>query len=146
MTTHNVSVRPAGPDDASALAALAAQLGYPSTADDLVRRLAVIDARPHHAVYVAEFNGVVAGWVHVLMDLHLESGEFAEIAGLVVDEKTRGTGVGLRLLAAAETWARERNADVVRVRSNVIRGGAHAFYVHAGYSLRKEQKVFEKRF
>lgn len=141
-----ISVRPARAEDADALAVLSTQLGYPSTREDLLRRLSVIEGRPHHAVFAAEVDGVIAGWAHVLIDIHLESGEFAEVAGLVVDERLRGKGVGSRLLDAAEAWARERGAVTVRIRSNVIRADAHRFYRNALYSVRKEQKVFEKRF
>lgn len=146
MNAPRIAIRPARSADAAALAALAGQLGYPSTEADILRRLVMIEDRPQHAVFVAEADGAVAGWVHVLLDLHLESGEFAEIAGLVVDEHRRGAGVGQRLLVSAEAWARDQGAGTVRVRSNVVRTEAHGFYAKAGYAVRKRQTVFEKRF
>jgi GNAT superfamily N-acetyltransferase len=68
----------------------------------------------------------------------------AEIAGLVVDETARGGGIGRRLLEAAEQWARSHGCRAIRVRSNVVREGAHAFYVREGFREIKTQKVFEK--
>lgn len=145
MTPADILLRPARADDAAALAALATELGYSSTPEEMTARLALVAERPLHAVIVAEADGRVAGWLHVAAEFHLESGEFGEIAGLVVDGRLRGRGVGKLLLAAGEAWARERGLRQLRVRSNVIRSGAHAFYESAAYALRKQQKVFEKR-
>jgi hypothetical protein len=51
-------------DDAAALAALAEQLGYPTTPAQVAQRLAELDASAEHAVWVAEgAGGRVAGWV-----------------------------------------------------------------------------------
>lgn len=139
-----VTLRAARAEDAAVIARLAAQLGYPASADDISGRLVRISSRARHRVLVAQARDAVIGWVHVLSDEHLESGEFAEIAGLVVDDASRGTGVGRMLLGAAEAWARGGGFASIRVRSNVIRAEAHAFYEREGFALRKTQKVFEK--
>lgn len=76
--------------------------------------------------------------------VQLEDGAFAELAGLVVDESVRGSGVGAALLAAAEDWARAQGFASMRVRSNVIRERAHRFYEREGYARIKAQAVFRK--
>jgi GNAT superfamily N-acetyltransferase len=137
-------IRPARPEDAPALAPLSTQLGYPSTAADLASRLALILPDPAQFVAVAELSGQVVGWIHVALYFTLESGAAVEIRGLVVDEEHRGRGIGRALLRRAEEWARERGARVMRLRSNVIRDGAHAFYLHLGYTIVKTQHAFRK--
>jgi GNAT superfamily N-acetyltransferase len=68
----------------------------------------------------------------------------AEIAGLVVDEPRRGRGIGTRLMAAAEEWARNRGLGALRLRSNVIRDEAHAFYRRQGFASSKTSLLFTK--
>jgi GNAT superfamily N-acetyltransferase len=70
----------------------------------------------------------------------------AEIAGLIVDESARGAGLGRDLVAAAGVWARARGCRVIRVRSNVVRERARAFYEREGFVVLKTQRVFEKTF
>lgn len=137
-------LRPACEGDAGRIAALSGQLGYPTTEEAVLERLRAIVQRPDHAVFVAEMAGLVVGWVHVHAVATLESPAHAEIGGLVVDEAHRGRGIGRALMERAEEWARDVGLRAVRLRSNVIRAEAHAFYEHIGYALMKTQKVFAK--
>jgi GNAT superfamily N-acetyltransferase len=61
-----------------------------------------------------------------------------------VDEAHRGTGIGKALLKRAETWARDQGHRVLRIRSNVVRTEAHAFYESMGYGHTKTSNVFVK--
>jgi GNAT superfamily N-acetyltransferase len=135
-------VRPAEVRDVPALATLAGELGYPTSVDEMSRRLAALVDRD--AVFVAEHDGVCVGWIQVSIVEALESGRFAEIRGLVVAEGQRSGGVGAALVRAAEEWARERACPKVRVRSNVVRERTHRFYERLGYRAVKSQKVFDK--
>lgn len=131
--------------DAAAVARLATQLGYPSTAAEIERRLRLVGDDPDHSLLVAEApDGQVVGWVHINGRLLLEAEPFAEIGGLVVDEAWRGQGAGRALVAAAERWAAERGYAEVCVRSNVVREAAHRFYEGLGYRVVKSQKTFRK--
>ena len=141
MTT----IRTARTDDAPALAALCDELGYPSTRQQVVQRLAAIEALPTHCVLVADdAHGVVVGWLHVALDAQLTADASAQILGLVVAEASRSAGVGAGLLRAAETWARSRGALKLRVRSRVERERAHGFYARAGYAHVKIQALLGK--
>lgn len=131
-------------DDAGAVAKLCAQLGYPSSAEEVARRLALLAEGRDHALFVAEASAQVVGWVHVNALRRLEAGPLAEVWGLVVDESRRGQGIGNRLLLKAEEWALERGLYLIRLRSNIIRSGAHAFYRRLGYDLVKTQYTFQK--
>jgi GNAT superfamily N-acetyltransferase len=139
-------IRLARLEDAEALAPLCGQLGYPSTAEEVLERLRRILADPLQAVYVAEIEGPrLVGWIHVFPHLTVESDPCAELGGLVVEERHRGRGVGGRLMEQAEKWARERGYRALTLRSNVLRARAHAFYERLGYASPKSQRVFSKR-
>lgn len=138
-------IREARVADAEALARLATQLGYPTTAEEAGRRVADVLRRPGHRVLVAEAGGKVVGWIHVAPSVTLESDPSAEVAGLVVDEGFRGLGIGARLIEGAEQWAADQGYGLMRVRSNVKRNRAKRFYERAGYEVTKRQRNFEKR-
>lgn len=140
----SISVRAARTGDAARLSELAGQLGYPSTPEQTVERLRGILPDPQHAVFVAEQGGEVTGWLHVFILRTLESGERAEIGGLVVDESRRSQGAGRLLLGRAEQWAKEKGCAAIGLRSNVIRERAHRFYESLGYRHSKTQKAFRK--
>ena len=127
------------------MARLATQLGYRSTAAEVRRRLGRILKQPGHAVFVAEKSGVgVVGWAHVFVHALVESDTFAEVGGLVVDERERGQGIGKGLMSRVERLARARGARNVSLRSNIIRKDAHAFYEKLGYRIIKTQFAFRK--
>ncbi len=133
------------PGDARAVAGLSTQLGYPATARQIDRRLRALADASGSALFVAEDEDEgVAGWLHVRGNHLVESDPFAEIAGLVVDAGARRRGVGQALVAAAERWARSRRYARVRVRSNVRREGARAFYLQLGYGIIKSQYTYDK--
>jgi GNAT superfamily N-acetyltransferase len=140
-----VAIRPASAADASAIAALSTQLGYPSSEDVILARMGALKARGTTAILVATSKSSVVGWVAVREDLSLETGAFAEIVGLVVDEASRGRKIGEALVAAAEAWVKARGHHRIRVRSNVLRERAHRFYERLGYAAVKRQAVFDKR-
>ena len=144
---QGIQVRPARVADAPELARLSGDLGYPAEPAEMRRRLAVIEARADHTVFVAERDrpdGRMLGWIHVGYGIQLEAGESAEILGLVVDPSGRRSGTGRKLVAAAEAWGRALGLACVVVRSNAVREESHRFYPAIGYSLAKTQRVYAK--
>ena len=141
-----MTIRSARPEDAPALAALAGELGYPARAGDIELRIVERLDDPDLAVFVAEEDGVVVAWIDVADRETLYGGRNAEIQGLVITELRRRGGIGSALVEHAEEWARRRGIGVMRVRSRSDRDGAHGFYADLGYSVTKNQTVFEKRF
>ena len=138
-------VRRARKEDAAAIAGLAGQLGYPSTKEQVERRLERVLTDSEHALFVAEMPGErIGGWLHAFSYHVVESDPRVEVAGLVVDETQRGTGVGRLLMQSAEDWAREKSYTGVGLRSNIVRHAAHAFYQSIGYKIPKTQHVFRK--
>jgi len=128
--------------DIKAVAALMAQLGYKQSENMLAKNIKAIRGNGGE-VFVAERSGKVCGCVSVSMDVRLAGGLSGEITSLVVDEAARGSGLGKGLVLIAEEWVQNR-AQSVRVRTNVVRERAHAFYKNRGYSLVKKQAVFDK--
>ena len=140
-----IKIRRAKSSDASRIAELSGQLGYPAKPAEVTRRLRSIKPASHHAVLVAESpERKVLGWLHISVSPLLEVELRAEVDGLVVDDDERSRGTGALLLHAAEQWARSRGCKYMSVRSNVIRERAHQFYLRHGYEHYKTQKAFRK--
>lgn len=146
LSALSAQIRPAAIEDGPRLAALSDQLGYPSSPEQSSARLAEVLSRGEGAVFVAESDGVVAGWieVHRRQPLLVDGGSEAEIMGLVVAAGQRRSGLGRMLMEQAEEWARTQGCGSTRVRTNVIRQDAHAFYEGLGYKKVKTQSVYKK--
>lgn len=138
-------LRPARPEDAAGIATLATELGYPSAEDEMQRRIERLLRSDAYFLSVAEQDGRMIGWVAAERRLLLESGERAEIVGLIVTADARRTGTGLALVKAAEKWAAEQGMQTISVRSNVARLESHPFYETLGYVRTKTQHAYAKR-
>jgi len=138
-----IEIKPASIDNAKSIALLSAQLGYPSSVEQTEQRLNAVISSDNDVAFIAFREEDLAGWIHVFYTIRIESDPFCEIAGLVVDENFRGKGIGKQLVAEAKKWCSGKNCNDLRVRSNVVRDDAHAFYERAGFRLKKEQRVFE---
>jgi GNAT superfamily N-acetyltransferase len=144
--SSRITIREARISDAPNLAPLATQLGYESTPEEVAERLPGIFADSEHIIFVAELKGgELAGYVDTFLFRTVASNVRAEIAGLVVEEKSRSHNIGRMLMARAEDWAREKGCSECGLRSNVIREGAHRFYENLGYRVNKTQKSFRKK-
>ena len=143
--TLTVALRQMRLEDTAAVARLTTQLGYPATEDEIRRRYDLIKDRWDARLLVGQQAGnLIVGWVHVQATYLLECDARAEIWGLVVADTARGTGVGRRLVEAAEEWALMRGLSVMAVRSNELRTEAKGFYEHLGYQVTKTQNAFRK--
>ena len=141
-----MTIREARFSDAPSLAVLSGQLGYPMQTEETEERLRVLQTSDTDAILVAESDeGDVVGWIHLSGALRLETGRYAEIAGLVVDEAWRSRGVGAALVEAGAEWAAGRGYQTFKVRSNIIRERAHAFYERLGFAHSKTQVVLVRR-
>jgi GNAT superfamily N-acetyltransferase len=138
----SVQIRPAEAGDVERIAELMAQLGYDVPAAALAGRLRRRDGR--REVLVAVSAGRIVAWAAVCTDEPFVEGFGAQLEGLVVDESSRGRGAGAQLLDAAEAWARDRGGTEMRVKSNVVRERAHAFYKRQGYRTIKSQYHLRK--
>ncbi|MGH9475021.1 MAG: GNAT family N-acetyltransferase [Terriglobales bacterium] len=140
-----MTLRRADNSDELAIAALASQLGYPSSAEQIRRRLAAMQPEEQYFFRVAENSeGRVVGWIGTCITRNAEHDPVPEISGLVVEEAARSRGVGQALVEAAEAWARGQGFAAITVRTNIIRTRAHGFYRRLGYAVVKTQHAFRK--
>jgi GNAT superfamily N-acetyltransferase len=141
-----ITVRPMRAADAAEVARLTTQLGYPATAEESERRMTRLLDDPEQALLVAQdAAGAVVGWVHVRILRLLDLEATAQVAGIVVDERWRGAGVGQALIAKAERWAVAQGCEEALLYSNAVREDAHRFYERLGYQRAKTSYRFHKR-
>lgn len=146
MIKGAVTCREMRAEDAPRVAELAGELGYPSTAEQILARKAVLDRQGMSVVYVAETApGDVVGWIIVAEICSMELDPHAEVKGLVVAEEARSGGIGAKLMEVGEAWAKARGLREMVLRSNVIRDRAHAFYKRIGYEEQKRQVKLRRR-
>lgn len=138
------SIRIAQKKDATSLADLVRQLGYSADPAETASRLGDTQALDHHAVFVAEIDEKVLGWVHVYLCPLLISPPQAQLGGLVVAEGYRGKTIGRQLMDHAEAWAREHGSLLLTVYTNVVRDDALRFYREIGYQQSKTEHVLVK--
>ncbi|MCW5580911.1 MAG: GNAT family N-acetyltransferase [Luteimonas sp.] len=137
-------IRRAIPEDGEAIARLAAQLGGGSDPARLPARLRRIMDQATQAVFVAEGDAGISGFIVAEHRIEVQASESVELTTLVVDDGARRQGLGAQLVAAAEAWAMRRGVARIVVRSNVAREAAHGFYPALGYGLLKTQHVYAK--
>ena len=129
-----VRVRPLEADDVTAIAELLRQLGYPSTAEQVERRLAILKGEGVSRVLVAELAGSVVGLAALRVGQYLEKdSRHGQLIAFVTHSRVRQRGVGRALLRAVEDLARREGCELLFLRSNKRRRDAHVFYEAAGY-------------
>ncbi len=139
-----VRLRPPLPTDAPALAALAGELGYPSSPEELLGRLAALHPTDAAVIVSTDASDVPTGWCHVEMFRTLVEPLSALIVGLVIGEGHRSEGIGAQLLEAAERWAQARGCRRLVVATRITRERAHRFYARQGYTVNKTSYFLNK--
>jgi GNAT superfamily N-acetyltransferase len=129
--------------DAEPVNILSTQLGYAVPLEQTLANIRSVLATQGHHAFVAMHENKIIGWIGVAHALQIESAPFAEIRGLIVDERYRGYGIGKLLIEKVKQWSKETGNKTLRLRTNVIRKEAHLFYQHLGFKEIKQQKVFE---
>jgi predicted N-acetyltransferase YhbS len=137
-------IREIQPQDAVAVAALALQLGYERSPDQILMWINTRDPA-NQVAFVACSAHEILGWIEVSIVSHLQSDRHTLIGGLVVKDGTRGLGIGRLLCKQAEEWTRSKQLTLIRVTSRSTRKDAHRFYLRDGYEEVKTSAIFEKR-
>ena len=130
-------------DDAAAIADLSVQWGYQSAKEKMLRCLQEIKNNTDHVMYVLLHDDHVIGWIHGIYSLRIESDPFVEIGGLVIDQGFRRQGLGKFLVDKIVEWSLLKNCHMIRVRCNIIRKEANAFYNSIGFKEIKQQRVYD---
>jgi len=137
----DLPLRPASPADLDALVRLLEVLftieaDFRPDPERQRRGLALLLADPTRAaVIVAAREGRVVGMVTAqLVVSTAEGAPSALVEDLVVEEAARGQGLGRRLLAAIEAWARARGATRLQLLADRENAPALRFYARCGWS------------
>lgn len=127
------TVRPAAGDDAPVVARLLGELGYPTEAADVPRRLDAIRREGNDVFVAVDQGGEICGLISLVhfATIHAPA-PTAYIAALVVSSSARGRGVGRALVDHAKRWAAQRGCERLSVTSAERRADAHAFYPACG--------------
>jgi ribosomal protein S18 acetylase RimI-like enzyme len=94
-----------------------------------------------HGLFVAEVDGRVAGFLHVMAHDTppipiLVPRRLAVVDNLVVRRDLRRAGIGRALMERAEQWARPQGATEIDLTVFEFNAGAIAFYRSLGYETR----------
>ena len=135
-------IRAARREDAASLARLLGELGYPSSREQVERRLERLGEADR--LFVAELEREVVGLAGLHVSAALEyDGDAAKVSAIVVDERFRRRGVGEALMDALENEARALGCVILFLTTAERREDAHAFYRRIG--LEETGRRFAKR-
>jgi len=84
-------------------------------------------------VFVAEDEGTVVGFACVGERDHFTGLRLAHVGELVVAEDSESRGVGRALMAAVESWARDRGLARILLETGAANDAARAFYARLGF-------------
>jgi GNAT superfamily N-acetyltransferase len=115
----------------SQLTGLIQQELLPAQSDLISRR---IESLPKDdRLLLAVMGEKLLGFAHLRITYSLAHDPSAEVVSIIVAKAHRRKGVGTRLVAAAETWARQDDRANLILHTDVTRTAAHAFYSALGY-------------
>ena len=146
---NEIIIRPTVREDLPSLCKIFQNdLGYPEcTMEILIRQFENLNPEREavfSAVFREDFENVVCGVIHVEKYNVLYFPTMANILGLAVAEDFRRNGIGRKLLAHAEQWAKKNDIKQMRLNSGSRRIEAHEFYRAQGYKDDKMQLRFVK--
>jgi ribosomal protein S18 acetylase RimI-like enzyme len=142
---EEVSLRRASAADAAGILALVPRLvafgppawrdpGSMTEADHDAIADAIASATEDPAVYIAERDAVLAGFVHVHSQVdYYRRRPHGHVADLVVAPAFEGQGVAQRLIAEAERWARALAFDWLTISVFDENRRAAGLYEHLGF-------------
>lgn len=113
--------------DIPSLQKLFLQLGYQTDVERLENH--INQKHPSLSILVAETEKELCGVIvmNFITPVH-ENGLWALISALVIDESSRGTGIGQKLLIASEKIALDQGCSQIELSSSERRVRAHKFY------------------
>lgn len=106
-------------------------------------------ADPNQAVYIASLpDGRRVGFMEVGIRNHAEGCETSPIAyaeAVFVDEEVRGQGLSLRLMQAAEEWAREKGFQEIASDTWLENEASIQMHLRLGYEEMERLVHFAKK-
>ena len=128
------------PEEVAAVARLMPQLSSAPPPDPAT--LSAIAASPGTSLFLARIGGEVVGML-TLVVFRIPTGVRAIVEDVVVDEASRGRGIGAALVAEALETARSAGARTVDLTSRPSRGEANRLYERCGF-VRRDTNVWRR--
>jgi len=141
----SIVIRAMAPNDIPAARMLLSQLGYELNTNEVERRYNAVRERGDHAVFVAEEDGRIIGFLHVYERPAFDKPPEVIVPAIVVDQTLRRTGIGKTIMSMAERWALERGYSSIALTSNISRSVAHSFYNRLGYKIEATSHLLRKQ-
>ncbi|MCA1219120.1 GNAT family N-acetyltransferase [Streptomyces sp. 8L] len=140
--TDDLAIRPAAPDDLTAIVAmladdtLGAQREDPSNLAPYAEAFERLAADPHQHLMVAVRADRVVGTLQlsIVPGLSRQGASRSIIEGVRVHADERGSGLGTRFITWAVEESRRQGCQLVQLTSDATRVDAHRFYERLGFT------------
>jgi len=130
-----IEIRPATPQDASAVSALLGELGYEVAPEAAALRLQRLNHTGSDPTFLAHENGQALALVALHRCRMLQYAKpVVRITALVVHDRARRRGIGRLLIDHTLRWAKQTGCELVELTSALDRAEAHAFYRDVGFT------------
>lgn len=140
----NVLIRDAIPGDCNAIADLLAELGYPTSSQEVLIRIKEMEGDPRSRLLNAIVDGICVGMASLhLLPYFPTGGRICRITALVVKSEFRGRGIGSKLVLEAERIARDEGCAGVEITTAEQRQETHGIYERRGY-VRTSIRFFKR--
>lgn len=134
LTGVDLVIRDAQLSDAPKLAVLMCELGYKTTPAEMKTRLKSILSNPAYKTFVAAVDDRICGMIGTLAHSTYEHTDSSgRILALVTSSTMRRRGIGVALVAAAESAFNRSGITRIALDTRLARKGAHKFYEELGY-------------
>lgn len=139
-----VLIRPAQNSDTQNLTQLNSRLGYHANEKTVFSILEKVLAEQNQQVFLAELNGAVVGYIHLVQKNDATGKLVVDIAALVIHESSRGRGAGSGLIDSAVQWILTKNISCLQIRSSLIQPSAYRFFEDKGFLHITHSEIFVK--
>jgi GNAT superfamily N-acetyltransferase len=122
------------------------ELGYPTSAGEMLYRYKNIANHPDYRTIVAVKNNEIVGMAGLARGIFYEkNGGYLRIVAFVVKQTCRQQGIGKLLIKAAEDWAITQGLTTILLNSGKRdeRQAAYMFYQKMGYMVKSSGFVKE---
>lgn len=133
-----VHIRKYMASDVAMMTELMGELGYPTSTEEMKRRMIAVESNPDYHTFVGTINDHVVGMIGVRSILNYETDErVTQITCLVVSEGYRGQGIGQSLMNYIEEWATRYGSHILYLTSGIKeeRKQAHELYKKMGFDV-----------